>query len=335
MSKAGQSRITWIDTAKGFGLILVMLGHCYLERSYTFWFTSFHMTLFFFLSGYTLRLKSKNYYQFLKRKALTLVVPYFFLAFITMLCEGTLAITHGHYYEVGKIAILYVVQKRYTLLWFLACLFVGEQLAYPLLYINKDNRNVNAYLIAGLLFGAVFFAYKKTVKNDLPWNADLAILAASVLLFGVYCRESHCLNSITCKWWAGCVSFAICIVLSTIQVHFYGAVDWYSNAFGNPLVFCLSAISGTIAVVCFSSKIQIQALQELGKNSLVYYGLHRIIIDLSFALYGKTGIHVTSGTPSAFFWAMISVALAIIVLTPFNLVVNKLAPWALGKSYKR
>lgn len=30
-------------------------------------------------------------------------------------------------------------------------------------------------------------------------------------------------------------------------------------------------------------------LIELGKNSLIYYGLHRIIIDLMFVLYEKWG----------------------------------------------
>lgn len=45
-----ESRIEWIDIAKGIGILFVMLGHCYLDTKYTFWFISFHMALFFFLS---------------------------------------------------------------------------------------------------------------------------------------------------------------------------------------------------------------------------------------------------------------------------------------------
>ena len=41
-------RIDWIDSAKGLGILLVMLGHCYMEGKFTFWFYSFHMALFFF-----------------------------------------------------------------------------------------------------------------------------------------------------------------------------------------------------------------------------------------------------------------------------------------------
>ena len=47
------NRIEWVDEAKGIGIILVMLGHCYLNWNFCFWFYSFHMPLFFILSGYT------------------------------------------------------------------------------------------------------------------------------------------------------------------------------------------------------------------------------------------------------------------------------------------
>ena len=56
MSKT--QRLDWIDISKAFGIIFVMFGHCYLKWQYCFWFYSFHMALFFFLSGYTFALKS-------------------------------------------------------------------------------------------------------------------------------------------------------------------------------------------------------------------------------------------------------------------------------------
>ena len=51
MTKALTSRIGWIDTAKGIGLLCVILGHLsipYLDM----WIYFFHMPLFFFLSGF-------------------------------------------------------------------------------------------------------------------------------------------------------------------------------------------------------------------------------------------------------------------------------------------
>ncbi len=71
---SNESRIEWVDTAKGIGILFVMFGHCYLDTKYVFWFTSIHMSLFFFLSGYVFRNKG-SYFAFLKKKIKSLLVP--------------------------------------------------------------------------------------------------------------------------------------------------------------------------------------------------------------------------------------------------------------------
>jgi len=51
------NRIDYLDIAKGIGIILVYIGHCYIgERTQTlsnviYWIYSFHMPFFFFVSG--------------------------------------------------------------------------------------------------------------------------------------------------------------------------------------------------------------------------------------------------------------------------------------------
>lgn len=82
-----ESRIEWIDIAKGIGILFVMLGHCYLDTKYTFWFISFHMALFFFLSGYTFRIK-EDYNSFVKKKIKALLVPYLFLRLLRCFAMG-------------------------------------------------------------------------------------------------------------------------------------------------------------------------------------------------------------------------------------------------------
>lgn len=326
-----QSRIEWIDTAKGIGLLFVMLGHCYLDRKYTYWFTSFHMGLFFFLSGYTFRLKNEYYFSFLKRKVMTLVVPYCFLAFITMACDGLLAATHGREYEIGKIVLLYIIQKRYTLLWYLACLFVSENILYPIVLFNKADKRNRLYLMISIVLITVFFSYKAILKIDLPWNADLAVLAVPFMLLGMYVRGSEMLAHLLEKKSTVFITAFICLALSTGQFYYYGAVDWYANAFGNPVFFIISAVSGTVAVVSFSRLVRIPTVSKLGENSILLYGLHRIVIDLSFTLYGKIGIVYADGSPVALVWAVLSVVISIVVLLPFNRIVKKYFPWALGR----
>ena len=50
------SRLHYIDIAKGMAMLLVIIGHCsYSEKILVGWLYSFHMPLFFALSGFTFR----------------------------------------------------------------------------------------------------------------------------------------------------------------------------------------------------------------------------------------------------------------------------------------
>ncbi len=62
-----EKRIEWIDVLKGIGIILVILGHTHvLFRTYIF---SFHMPLFFFISGYLFTIdRYKNFAEFACKK---------------------------------------------------------------------------------------------------------------------------------------------------------------------------------------------------------------------------------------------------------------------------
>ena len=73
-------RVEWIDIAKGYGILFVIIGHLYLQDSFlTTQIYTFHMPLFFFLSGYVFSAKKYNFNEFIKRKAKTILVPYFAL----------------------------------------------------------------------------------------------------------------------------------------------------------------------------------------------------------------------------------------------------------------
>ena len=51
-------RINYLDIAKGIAILLVILGHIYSENPVKVWLYSFHLPLFFFISGCLLSLRS-------------------------------------------------------------------------------------------------------------------------------------------------------------------------------------------------------------------------------------------------------------------------------------
>ena len=55
MKEANKKRILWIDYAKAFAMFFVVIGHVNSGNYLTNWIYSFHMPLFFFLSGITVK----------------------------------------------------------------------------------------------------------------------------------------------------------------------------------------------------------------------------------------------------------------------------------------
>ncbi|MBP9989017.1 MAG: acyltransferase family protein, partial [Ruminococcus sp.] len=79
LNNPAKKRIDWIDMAKGYGMILVIIGHIVADKGIAFrLISSFHMPLFFVLSGYLFSNK-KTFKEFFIKKVKSLVVPYFCL----------------------------------------------------------------------------------------------------------------------------------------------------------------------------------------------------------------------------------------------------------------
>ena len=79
-------RIGWIDTAKAFGIFLVYYGHiaeffywqedCHSQLLHYKFVYSFHMPLFFVLSGYCWRRKGDGFAAFIRKKTFTRLIPF-------------------------------------------------------------------------------------------------------------------------------------------------------------------------------------------------------------------------------------------------------------------
>lgn len=96
-SNRSTTRIHWIDIAKGIGIILVSFGHIRNGDGQSVWLPAldtpinfiylFHMPLFFFLGGLTFSSR-RSFPDFLKRKAQTLLIPYY-VFFAVFSCKTT------------------------------------------------------------------------------------------------------------------------------------------------------------------------------------------------------------------------------------------------------
>ncbi|MDD3317209.1 MAG: acyltransferase family protein [Methanosarcina sp.] len=138
-------RIHWIDALKGMGIMLVVFAHHSLPIALDTYIFSFHMPLFFFISGFLFDFGKymESASIFIKSRFRSLIVPYFGFALLTCLFYFLLdtafqpGVTNIKFFEAdalyGICSILYALGPLIFYnppLWFLTCLFVIELLFY-------------------------------------------------------------------------------------------------------------------------------------------------------------------------------------------------------------
>ncbi len=150
-----RSRIAWVDIVRGIGIILVVLGHTYRDNSVLIWITSFHMPLFFILSGWLVgnRQCSINAEIFFA-KVKSFLVPLTEFIFITYL-YWILVESRFRSFDIGP-------------MWFLAVLFIVEIVAAILCrYCNKICISIGTIL---MILGVICVSYKSiSVNTSLIW----------------------------------------------------------------------------------------------------------------------------------------------------------------------
>ena len=118
-----------IDCARGMAAILMVIGHMGLQNGFTQYIYSFHMPLFFFLSGICIG-KSNTEESIIKhivKRTKRLLVPYILFSLIFSVPQYKNYIlcfyaSRESLYQAGSM----------TSLWFLPCLFAADCMFYML-----------------------------------------------------------------------------------------------------------------------------------------------------------------------------------------------------------
>jgi fucose 4-O-acetylase-like acetyltransferase len=167
-------RIAWIDIAKGFGILLVVWGHL----SYNDWIYSFHMPLFFFLSGICLNNK-RSFHDFALRRVKSLLLPYIYFGLLLTVLE----LGYRPFNEI--ITNLTTKLFNYGAMWFIPVLFVSELVFYPISKITKKH------VILLIIFISAFIGWACYHFNfSLPLSLTTCFAALSFYGLGYILKDS-------------------------------------------------------------------------------------------------------------------------------------------------
>lgn len=288
-----------VDVVRGIGILLVVFGHNWItvhEKALLFRVIySFHVPLFFFLSGVFLS-PSVPFRSFVRSRAAALLKPYFVVMF------AVTAQAAVHNLVVGKAVypaiLMQLVNVAYATgnlipwspMWFLPSLFVSSVACFLIVALLPGRGRLPALVVAaGLLImghGVLVAIHRNGVWlpgwtgpdiDGLPWSIDLLPITSAFALAGYAVGGTF--KAFKVNWLLAGVLLALFVVL---QIAFVEPVDLNFREYGNVLICTAEAISGIY--LCFAaasllkrSQILAWAFSEIGKRSLFILIFHPIV----------------------------------------------------------
>lgn len=313
-------RLDYLDYVKGFGILLVILGHIYTADNYIkIWIYSFHMPLFFIISGLLIKhtnLKERNIKNIISSKFKSLIIPYVYfelLAIFMWMIQNEFTLSALRWNLIDSI----LMYCRAGATWFLPCLFVSE-----IIFIFMI-KNIKSHKIK-LLFLIFLFLIPFIIKTE---NHYIIIIfrcftAIGYISFGYYMHE-YIVNKD--------LSYNILFILSLGNIilgELNGCIDLWSLNFKNPILYIGSSILGTLFVIFAFKKInQNQFLKYFGVNTVIIMSTQQVILDSINKYTGQQKYGYIIG--------IVIFIITILIEIPIIEVINRYMPFMLGKFKKK
>ncbi len=341
-----KKRIEYIDIARGIGILLVVMGHNDFAVVSPFMYKviySFHMPLFFFLSGYFLN-TAIGFWSFFKKRFNSLLKPFFFILFL--IYAG--GISFG---KMGfQNAITRIVKSLYgaghyldwVQLWFLPHLFVVSLYAF-LFYavMGKVNNRWVRWLVLLLTLGIssiflqTFYPFSLTLLGKhfelfgLPFSLDLVLLSGFFFILGSETRQ------VTSEKLFGNVLFMIGTgtLLILLDLFFGARIDFNTRLYESYVINTLEAVAGILFVLALSRQIELHVewlasvFKYFGKISLIILLFHVPIQDF----WGQKIFAVTNNQPLSIWLAFVMGVLGSALIYELFIKTNPVASFWLGR----
>jgi len=354
-------RISWVDNAKALGIIAVFYGHIVEKIFWTYAIPeaglqfkliySFHMPLFFILSGYLIKeTQRRKFSNFMKNKFMTRIVPYFFFNILILPCYFIIEIISNQSIDVSQffqlLLNLFAGRPTFNILtWFLACLLSVELINYLLYPVIRKSRIVMCMVMVLFYIMGWGLSYKAAIINQyitIPdyWFIHEALVAYSFYLFGnliascpiLYKKMNPWLNVFLLLLTATCVFATFNLNNGPFAGKFPVSI-FIAGGYGNFLLFPLTAIAGSMCII-LASRIMpsFSFMSFLGRNTLSLMGLNGIflfpnifLIRYSMKIFSDNHNHFSVFTQCASL-----TCITLLLCVPFVIFLKRYLPFMIG-----
>ena len=283
------NRINWIDQAKGIGILLVVVGHMTIPLNLSILIFSFHMPLFFFISGYLFNEK-KYAYDFKTvafSKFSTLVWPFITFTFLALLLRSTYDFKNT-IETFDYVRFLIGMDSINVPLWFLTALFSAEIIFSQIVRYSKHRLEVIVGVVSVLVTIGFINAYFWHIEA--LYNIHIALIALSFFLTGWLFKKYGVLETVD-----NIKSLIIYLFISSMTLFYFALnnskLDMLESNYENIMYVFLAAFTGIVSSILLAKLLQkikyIKAIfSYLGENSLIILATHTIYAPFILATIG-------------------------------------------------
>jgi acyltransferase len=326
--QAASNRYGFIDNAKAIGIVLIVCGHGKGLPAYLSHFIfSFHVPLFFFISGFLLKSGKLNtdVGTNIKKTLRTLGAPYvlfFLLAWIYWLATrhiGSKALLFGDYAWYGPVAGLFTGLEADLYvdppLWFFPCVMLTMIIYHVARKWMTLAMSTGLFVLLALILSLLW----NSVPYRLPLGLDNAWIGLAFYALGQYVREKNYLGDSWDDVRRSRLLAILCTALALLgyAVLLNGQVDLANMRFGTwPALYLPAALVGIVAVLAASLLLPPSRMGNwLSANTLTIFPAHFLFLSLVRGV--AVALHLVPGDYQyGLGWNIVSSALAIAFCVP-------------------
>ena len=322
-------RIEYIDLAKGFCIILVVLRH--LSNYYTYelpwpvFFKAFRMPLYFFLSGCFFK-AYEGFGGFTKRKTNKLLIPFIVFYILTSVCVPYIQVfilncktSYLHKDEI--ISAIFAESYPNQPIWFLLCLFeLGILFYFVYILAQKYGNYSNMLICLGSLFIGIIGLILGIYRINLPATIDTAFTAMPFYAAGYICfRKTDILKP---NKYDKYLPILIFLAFAFVRLFCARNIHFLSNTFTlkSALVVYPCGLLGTFGVIMLAKLLKkLPLISYFGRYSIMILVTHIEVFNLFAAVLKYSGLNLSVGWQYTinFFLTMLSYVLIIPFMRKF------------------
>lgn len=270
----GGGRLEWIDVARGIGIIAVVMGHVWTRGPVRDAMYSFHMPLFFLLSG--LLSRPQPVARFTLRQLATQMRPYVAFLLLLIVADQIIEPLKGkrpifHEWPEDLLPILlggFWLRGPYTIFWFVPCLMVARIL-FNIGLVRWPDPTDRRWAL--MMPPCLILAYAMGRATD---ASPLGLLALPMAIFLLWVGAAW--QRVPWRSWM----WPPLIFLSLAGLTALPTLNMKAGDYGLPLLSIAAATATSLLIFRLSVRVAPLAgwIAAVGRSSLVIMYLHVAVI---------------------------------------------------------